>query len=167
VDYSQDESYTPTNISFSAGTGHHDLIEFARLPMVNPVGLQDVDLSNVGGGPDGRSLCCWIVQMQVRENHQNGKDTHIRGIKIYALDENAQRGMGVGEEEGDDIVRMADDIDRQGAILHEDADLPALPGEADLVRKWQTPRSGGGRLGFDSDDDLAGLPDFMKDPEIR
>lgn len=25
--------------------------------------------------------------MHIKENHQNGKDTHIRGIKIYALDD--------------------------------------------------------------------------------
>lgn len=89
VDYNQDESYTPTVVMLSAGTGHHDLIEFATLPMVNPVGWQEVDLSMAGGGDDGQSLCCWIVQVKVKENHQNGKDTHIRGIKIYALDENA------------------------------------------------------------------------------
>jgi hypothetical protein len=30
----------------------------------------------------------------VIENHQNGKDTHIRGLKIYARDEKAGGGMG-------------------------------------------------------------------------
>lgn len=89
VDYNQDESYTPTVVVLSAGTGHHDLIEFATLALANPVGWQEVDLSGAGGGEDGQSLCCWIVQIKVRENHQNGKDTHIRGIKIYAIDENA------------------------------------------------------------------------------
>ena len=96
VDYNQDESYTPTFVVFSAGTGHHDLIEFATMPLANPVGWQDVDLSEVGGGDDGRSLCCYIVQMQIKENHQNGKDTHIRGLKIYALDEH----FGGGPQDG-------------------------------------------------------------------
>jgi anaphase-promoting complex subunit 10 len=27
------------------------------------------------------------VQVRVMENHQNGKDTHVRGLKIYAKDE--------------------------------------------------------------------------------
>ncbi|KJR81959.1 anaphase-promoting complex subunit 10 [Sporothrix schenckii 1099-18] len=89
VDYNQDESYTPTSVVLSAGTGHHDLLEFASLALTTPVGWQDIDLSQVGGGADGRSLCCWIVQIRVKENHQNGKDTHIRGIKLYAVDENA------------------------------------------------------------------------------
>ncbi|KAL2158749.1 hypothetical protein VTH06DRAFT_3940 [Thermothelomyces fergusii] len=87
VDYNQDESYTPTHIVFYAGTGHHDLIQFAELTLTNPVGWQDVPIANSGGGADGHSLCCWIVQMHIKENHQNGKDTHIRGIKIYALDD--------------------------------------------------------------------------------
>lgn len=89
VDYNQDESYTPTSVMLSAGTGHHDLLEFASLALTTPVGWQEIDLSRVGGGADGQSLCCWIVQVKVKENHQNGKDTHIRGIKLYAIDENA------------------------------------------------------------------------------
>jgi hypothetical protein len=89
VDYNQDESYTPTSVVLSAGTGHHDLLEFAAMALTTPVGWQEIDLSQVGGGADGQSLCCWIVQVRVKENHQNGKDTHIRGIKLYAIDENA------------------------------------------------------------------------------
>ncbi|EPE06398.1 anaphase-promoting complex subunit 10 [Ophiostoma piceae UAMH 11346] len=89
VDYNQDESYTPTSVSLSAGTGHHDLLEFSTLALNRPVGWQEINLSDVGGGADGNSLCCWIVQVRVKENHQNGKDTHIRGIKLYGIDENA------------------------------------------------------------------------------
>lgn len=87
VDYNQDESYTPTLIVFCGGTGHHDLVQFAEVPLTNPVGWQDVPIAGSGGGTDGHSLCCWMVQVHIKENHQNGKDTHIRGIKIYALDD--------------------------------------------------------------------------------
>ncbi|CAK7214413.1 hypothetical protein SBRCBS47491_002134 [Sporothrix bragantina] len=98
VDYNQDESYTPTSVVLSAGTGHHDLLEFASLALTTPVGWQEIDLSSVGGGADGQSLCCWIVQVKVKENHQNGKDTHIRGIKLYAIDENAPPADGALDE---------------------------------------------------------------------
>ena len=98
VDHNQDESYTPTCVVLSAGTGHHDLLEFASLVLTNPVGWQEIDLSGVGGGADGQSLCCWIVQLKVKENHQNGKDTHIRGIKLYAIDENAPPADGALDE---------------------------------------------------------------------
>ncbi|KAH6851335.1 galactose-binding domain-like protein [Chaetomium sp. MPI-CAGE-AT-0009] len=92
VDYNQDESYTPTHIVFYAGTGHHDLIQFAETPLTNPAGWQDVPITDSGGGADGNSLCCWMVQMHIKENHQNGKDTHIRGIKIYAMDDHSLGG---------------------------------------------------------------------------
>lgn len=32
------------------------------------------------------------------ENHQNGKDTHIRGLKIYAKDERVRGNLGGLEE---------------------------------------------------------------------
>jgi len=31
-------------------------------------------------------LRCMLLQVQIRENHQNGKDTHLRGLQIFALD---------------------------------------------------------------------------------
>ncbi|KAK4239238.1 anaphase-promoting complex subunit 10 [Achaetomium macrosporum] len=113
VDYNQDESYTPTHIVFFAGTGQHDLIQFAEVPLNNPVGWQDVPIADCGGGADGHSLCCWMVQMHIKENHQNGKDTHIRGIKIYALDDQQTLGgparepaRGSGNDPDDDHARV-------------------------------------------------------------
>jgi anaphase-promoting complex subunit 10 len=112
VDYNQDESYTPTHIVFYAGTGHHDLIQFAEVPLTNPVGWQDVPIADSGGGADGHSLCCWMVQMHIKENHQNGKDTHIRGIKIYALDDQSltstarEPAIGLRPDLDDDRARV-------------------------------------------------------------
>ncbi|KAL2131772.1 hypothetical protein VTI74DRAFT_4622 [Chaetomium olivicolor] len=111
VDYNQDESYTPTHIVFHAGTGQHDLIQFAEVQLTNPVGWQDVPVADCGGGVDGHSLCCWIVQMHIKENHQNGKDTHIRGIKIYALDDQSPAGAVRAPNRGDrddDHARVLD-----------------------------------------------------------
>jgi hypothetical protein len=47
------------------------------------------------------------------ENHQNGKDTHVRGLKIYARDERVQGMLGnldLGREETEKrkVVRRAD-----------------------------------------------------------
>ena len=157
VDYNLDESYTPTFVTFSAGTGHHDLIEFATMPLTNPVGWQEVDLSDVGGGDDGKSLCCWIVQMQVKENHQNGKDTHIRAIKLYALDENAN--IGNDDNTLNDISDLIDD-----AAAQQSRGGPRDDEHADLLRLLQSPRKfGGGGSGSGG----LGLPDFMREPEIR
>ncbi len=52
----------------------------------------------MGGGPDGNTLRAFLVQVKVVENHQNGKDTHVRGLKIYARDEKSGGGMGGMED---------------------------------------------------------------------
>lgn len=46
----------------------------------------------MGGGEDGKTLRAFLVQVRVMENHQNGKDTHVRGLKIYAKDERVAGG---------------------------------------------------------------------------
>lgn len=88
LDFETDESYTPTRIQFVGGTGYHDLTQFANLAFQQPKGWIDVDLKGVGGGPDGNTLRVFLIRVKILENHQNGKDTHIRGMKIYALDDN-------------------------------------------------------------------------------
>jgi anaphase-promoting complex subunit 10 len=86
LDFEADESYTPTHIALLAGTGYHDLISFSALNFEQPKGWIDVPLDHVGGGPDGSTLRAFLVQLRVVENHQNGKDTHVRGLKVYARD---------------------------------------------------------------------------------
>jgi len=82
-----------------AGTGYHDLLPFQELCFTQPKGWIDVSLEHVGGGEDGKTLRAFLVQVKIVENHQNGKDTHVRGLKVYARDERAGRGgMGVLEE---------------------------------------------------------------------
>ncbi|KAK2629195.1 hypothetical protein QTJ16_000015 [Diplocarpon rosae] len=93
LDFEADESYTPTRIALLAGTGYHDLIPFASLSFEQPKGWIDVPLDHVGGGPDGKTLRAFLVQIKIVENHQNGKDTHVRGLKIYARDDRASRGL--------------------------------------------------------------------------
>ncbi|KAI9808493.1 MAG: anaphase promoting complex subunit doc1 [Phylliscum demangeonii] len=92
LDVVLDESYTPTRISFLAGTSPHDLIEFVQLALEHPKGWIDVGLAGVGGGPDGNTLRAHLVQLRIAENHQNGKDTHLRGLQIYAREDAAPPG---------------------------------------------------------------------------
>jgi len=153
VDYSQDESYTPTNIVFYAGTGCHDLIQFAEVPLTNPIGWQDVPIADSGGGPDGHSLCCWIVQMHIKENHQNGKDTHIRGLKIFGLDENNKN------------VTYETLVDAEGNVEGADA-FPGTPGVPILDSAMQEvlDAADAAHSRFGRDD--SGF-DFMNEPQIR
>ena len=86
LDFELDESYTPTRMLFLAGTGMYDLTEFAEWVGEAPRGWVDVDLEGVGsGGSD--VLKAMVVQVKICENHQNGKDTHVRGVQIFARDE--------------------------------------------------------------------------------
>lgn len=39
----------------------------------------------------GNVLKAMVVQMRVVENHQNGKDTHVRGFQVFAKDEDRRR----------------------------------------------------------------------------
>ncbi|EFY90349.1 hypothetical protein J3459_006514 [Metarhizium acridum] len=147
VDYSEDESYTPTKIVFKSGTSENNLIEFATMAMESPVGWQQVPIAGAGGDPDGNTLVSYVLQMQILENHQNGKDTHLRGIKIYAFDADAAQGAG-----------------REAAVAAEEEGATSAFATADklgdIVRDLAAARLEGGEAGFS-------IPDFMREPEIR
>jgi len=104
LDFENDESYTPTKIQFLAGMGVHDLQEFAEMSFEQPTGWIDVDFSNVGPTEHDDSddedesanpidwskrpvLRAFLLQVKILENHQNGKDTHLRAVQIFARDE--------------------------------------------------------------------------------
>jgi len=105
LDYDLDESYTPTLIKFAAGTSYNDLQEFSSMSFEQPKGWLDVDFESGVGGPELEhddseeedageglrrrmpTLRCMLVQVRICENHQNGKDTHLRGLQIFARDE--------------------------------------------------------------------------------
>ena len=159
VDYKNDESYTPTNIIFYAGTGNHDLIQFADVSLANPVGWQDVPIANAGGGPDGHSLCCWIVQMHIKENHQNGKDTHIRGIKIFALDESATSGT-VGDPVHETDIRTS-------MTTRARRSIPGTPYQEDNSLQEALDAFDVGYSRFGRGEGGSGTPDFMHEPQLR
>lgn len=107
LDFLSDESYTPTKIQFLAGMGVHDIQEFAEMSFEQPTGWIDVDFSNVGPIDDEDeddsdeglkevdwskrpALRAFLVQVRILENHQNGKDTHLRAVQLFAKDEMPQ-----------------------------------------------------------------------------
>ncbi|KAK2756270.1 anaphase promoting complex subunit 10 [Colletotrichum kahawae] len=153
VDYNEDESYTPTKIIFKSGTSENNLIQFATMDLSAPSGWQLVPITGSGGGPDGNTLVSYVFQMQILENHQNGKDTHLRSIKIYAADTD---GANVERERDSNNVSVhsvsiikqvhAKDLTMEDVGADE---RPADPWDISVLE--------------------AGLPipDFMKEPEIR
>lgn len=80
VDYSLDESYTPYKISIRAGNSYADLQEIEQIEMDKPTGWIVISLKD---GNDAYIRACHI-QIAVLGNHQNGRDTHLRQVKIYS-----------------------------------------------------------------------------------
>ncbi|KAM0428643.1 hypothetical protein ACHAPT_007006 [Fusarium lateritium] len=152
VDYNEDESYTPTKVVFKAGTGENHLIEFATMALDNPVGWQQVPVAGAGGDPDGNTLVAWVLQMQILENHQNGKDTHLRGIKIYSFDNESALAPGRDGNPVSDAVGLVD-----GAIRRAEGDVGRVR-VSSVQRDPAQYEPGAGGLS---------IPDFMRDPEIR
>ncbi|KAL0636784.1 hypothetical protein Q9L58_004267 [Maublancomyces gigas] len=83
LDFENDESYTPTKISVMSGTGYHDLQEVTTMNFEQPSGWIDVNLDGVH--EDGQ-LRTFLIQVCIHANHQNGKDTHVRGLQIFSLE---------------------------------------------------------------------------------
>jgi anaphase-promoting complex subunit 10 len=159
VDYNDDESYTPTKIVFKSGTSENNLITFATMELTAPQGWQVVPVAGSGGGPDRNTLISYVFQMQILENHQNGKDTHLRGIKIYAFD-NESASLGPDRNPVDELVGMVDNaVDRMHA--HAKRDARDAPPVRRPVRRQGLPNFPVG------EQDGPSIPDFMREPEIR
>jgi len=157
LDFEADESYTPTKITLLAGTGYHDLIPFSSLEFSQPKGWIDVPLDGVGGREPGESrrdengasgrgnrtsgnvLRAFLVQIRVVENHQNGKDTHVRGVRVYGRDERAG-AVGLAKN------IFALEAEKNGGNRHD----------------WNSHR-GRDAAGMD----MLPEPDWMGDPDLR
>jgi anaphase-promoting complex subunit 10 len=112
-DYLLDESYTPSRIAISAGTGLYDLTEVKVVDLHQPRGWQTVHVGDYGReySPEQPHFClcpdrrlgsgiinAFLVQIVVLANHQNGKDTHLRGVKIFAPGTERSRNASGGLE---------------------------------------------------------------------
>ncbi|KAI0762037.1 galactose-binding domain-like protein [Irpex lacteus] len=61
-----DDSYTPATIAVRAGTGATD--------------LQDSEPNDEGDG--AKPVYAYVIQVIIVANHLNGKDTHVRGMRV-------------------------------------------------------------------------------------
>ncbi|KAI1388602.1 anaphase-promoting complex, subunit 10-domain-containing protein [Hypoxylon trugodes] len=160
LDYDLDESYTPTKIQITAGFSPNFTIPFTTMELNVPKGWIDVPIAGAGGGHDGDSLSCYFVRIIVLENHQNGKDTHIRGIKVYALDDTADTAENNPLEE---VIEMLDDHEyRLAALRIHDNDEEGL----ERLTEKRKEKKAKAKKFIPSDGGLT-IPDFMREPEIR
>ncbi len=114
LDFSADESYTPTKIQFLAGMGVHDIQEFAEMSFDQPTGWFDVDFTRVAtleesdiDEEDDQKEIDWskrpvlrafLVQVRILENHQNEKDTHLRAVQLFACDDETSKSRNEVKE---------------------------------------------------------------------
>eukprot|EP00761_Pharyngomonas_kirbyi_P010449 gb/GECH01010469.1/.p1 GENE.gb/GECH01010469.1/~~gb/GECH01010469.1/.p1 ORF type:complete len:188 (+),score=46.09 gb/GECH01010469.1/:1-564(+) len=88
LDYTLDESYTPQEISILTATDYHHLQEVRSVLLEEPCGWVTIDLTeNDEGQPNTieqpNEIEATHLRLSVHANHQNGKDSHIRQIKIF------------------------------------------------------------------------------------
>ncbi|GMH41714.1 hypothetical protein BSKO_09624 [Bryopsis sp. KO-2023] len=80
LDYRLDESYTPSKIAIRAGNSFYDLKEILHIDLDEPHGWISIPLKMER---EGEHLKALLLQIAVLSNHQNGRDTHIRQIKVF------------------------------------------------------------------------------------
>ncbi|EER03703.1 anaphase-promoting complex, putative [Perkinsus marinus ATCC 50983] len=100
VSYKADESYTPSTISVRIGNTLFDLNEIQRLALYQPEGwiVIPLALTRTNDNPDyhlqrgvtfrddivAQSFVrTFYLQLAILNNHQNGRDTHIRQVRVY------------------------------------------------------------------------------------
>lgn len=82
IDFFQDETYTPKTIVIRGGNTYRDLQDLTTIECPESVGWLNVDLlSNIDGNP----FRLYRLQIAILNTYSNGKDTHIRQLKIYTL----------------------------------------------------------------------------------
>jgi len=72
-----DESYTPRTVVVRAGALHHDLEEVRRVELAAPRGWVRIPL-----GAAGAPLRTWYLQVVVHAMKANGRDLHLRGLRV-------------------------------------------------------------------------------------
>ncbi|KAM0788739.1 hypothetical protein ACM66B_002831 [Microbotryomycetes sp. NB124-2] len=85
ADAALDDSYTPHKISLRAGTYFGDLLEVKSVELQSPAGWQHFVIGGTeASGDKADPIRAHLIQIAIISNHMNGKDTHVRGVRIYA-----------------------------------------------------------------------------------
>jgi len=85
VNKKHDESYTPRKLSIKAGTNCSELVETDQVQLEDPEGWIHIP---IGKHPyqskRDKYLRTCVIELSVVESHQNGHNTRIRQVCIYA-----------------------------------------------------------------------------------
>eukprot|EP00300_Choanocystis_sp_HF-7_P025097 c26764_g1_i1.p1 GENE.c26764_g1_i1~~c26764_g1_i1.p1 ORF type:complete len:116 (+),score=17.22 c26764_g1_i1:353-700(+) len=86
LDYPTDESYTPSKIAIRCGTHHNDLQQVATFNTIEPKGWVTMNVM-----PDESYLRTRMLQIVILQNHQSGRDVHIRMVQVFGPRDSAVR----------------------------------------------------------------------------
>lgn len=86
-----DESYTPELFKINAGFSPSDASLYKTYEVKNVNGW--VLLTFKGNRPHDDLLRCRFIQIHILSNHENGKDSHLRGLKIFGNSTNIVRNL--------------------------------------------------------------------------
>lgn len=86
-DYTLDESYTVKKVCIRSGTTIHDVVDITTIELNDPKGWVIIDLTDSTQGnssvdSSALPLRTHLLQVRIQSMHQNGRDTHIRQIKV-------------------------------------------------------------------------------------
>jgi anaphase-promoting complex subunit 10 len=95
----------PKKIAISAGTCPHDLVDVVVTELQEPSGWVVFNM-NEEDSERSSYFRCHYLQVKVLSMHQNGKDTHIRQIKVFGR-RMAQRVMADLNHEDFKTMEMA------------------------------------------------------------
>ncbi|EED92378.1 anaphase promoting complex subunit 10, partial [Thalassiosira pseudonana CCMP1335] len=93
MDFNLDESYTPKKMKVRVGTTFHNLEEVRVVDVKEPIGWVTIPLWR-------KHVPVWkrkpmrthFVQLGITSMHQNGRDTHIRQVKIFGPRDDGSSG---------------------------------------------------------------------------
>ncbi|KAJ9638320.1 hypothetical protein H2199_007007 [Coniosporium tulheliwenetii] len=117
LDFEQDESYTPTRIAFLAGSGGVGAaidISDSDNEDADDIMVDEEERQQRREGRRMPVLRAFLLQVKIMENHQNGKDTHLRALQIYARDKSMMEGKNTIKKATNGISKMQIDEVKTG-----------------------------------------------------
>lgn len=91
LSFQLDDSYTPATIAIRAGTGSNDFQDIRAMSLDKPDGWLTFDISSEPNddGEGFKPVYAYVIQVLILGNHMNGKDTHVRGLRVLGPIEEA------------------------------------------------------------------------------
>jgi anaphase-promoting complex subunit 10 len=92
LEFRTDESYTPQTISVRGGMYMQNLREIVRIELANPNGWVIIPLrTRIDDKEEQPFVYTMNIQLAVLQMFHQGKDTHVRQVKVFGVKEAPER----------------------------------------------------------------------------